>query len=165
MSLVKVISTELDKAKKRIVKVLRFGKDDVQTSIEASPFGFDSNPVKDLIAVYSTTSEKGKTVIVGYLNKDLLAAVGESRMYSTNKSGELQTFIHLKNDGTIELAGSSDNAVRFTPLSSEMQSLAAAINVELALIATGIGAAGGAYTPGTISIDISGAKIDEIKTL
>ena len=59
----------------------------MQTSIEAMPYGVDSNPIKDMVAVYSETTGKGETVIIGYLNKNLKAEVGEFRTFSTDSNG------------------------------------------------------------------------------
>ena len=165
MNLVKVISTEFDNAKKRIVKVLRFGKSDAQTPFETSPYGVDSNPVKGMVAVYAATGIKGKAVLIGYLNKNQLADVGETRLFSTDANGELKFYTWLKNDGTLELGGNANNLVKYTPLNTAAAQLALDINAELVKIAAGVAAGGGSYTPATISIDISGAKIDEIKTL
>jgi len=72
-------------------------------------------------------------------------------------------FIQLDED-FLQLLGDADNAVRFAPLDSNLQSLVSSIQCELVKIATGIAAAGGSYTPGTLSLDIDAAKIDEIKT-
>jgi hypothetical protein len=47
MQLTRVISTQLDSLNRRLIKVLRFGKSDVQTPFQALPHGIDSNPVKD----------------------------------------------------------------------------------------------------------------------
>jgi hypothetical protein len=164
MQLVKVISSVKDKFGKLLPKVLRFGKDDVVTAYQANPFGVDSNPIKDMVAVYSPTSGKGDDVIVGYLNKATQANPGETRLFSLNDEGVLKTYLWLKKDGRIELGGGADNAIRYNPLSMAMNQLAIDINTQLALIATGITAGGGSYTPTDISIDISGSKIDEIKT-
>jgi len=73
-------------------------------------------------------------------------------------------FIQLDSD-FIQLSGDADNAVRFSPLDSNLQNLVTAIQTELGKIATGIAGAGGSYTPGTLNLDLSGAKIEEIKTL
>jgi hypothetical protein len=116
-------------------------------------------------AIFMQTGEKGKTVIVGYLNRNHISEKGEIRIYSTNESGAVQIFLHLKNDGTAEFGGDADNLVRYSPLNSELQAFKNALTVELGLIAAGIAIVGGVYTPGALSIDISNAKIDEIKTL
>lgn len=164
LALTKIISTEFDNLKRLVAKFRRFGLSDVQTSIEAGPYGMDSNPIADMIAVYAPTSQVGETVIVGYINKNRLAEIGENRLFSTDAQGNLKTFLWLKNDGTIQLGGTADNVVRFAPLNNELQDLASFINGELQSIAAGITSAGGSYTPGTLQIDISDAKVEQIKT-
>jgi len=172
----KVISTEFDKLKHRIVKVLGLGSRDVQTGKEASPFGIDSNPVKDMIAIYAQTSVKGKTFVIGYLNVNQLAAVGEIRLFSTDKEGDLKISVWLKNDGTIEIGGNTKNMVRYQELESgfnalkeDHNKLVDAFNAHMhATAATGPPST---PTPGIgipaqpSTADISGSKIDEIKTL
>jgi len=176
MNLTKVISTRIQSAR-RLVKFLRYGRSDVQECAESMPFGIDSNPVKDMIAVYAPTGEDGKNVIIGYINKQQLADVGETRLFSTDTNGELKFFVHLKNDGTLEVGGDIDNMVRYSELESAFNELKADFN---ALVQdynahthpfTGVGPG----NPGTTlvttatgtpsSADITGAKIDEIKTI
>lgn len=102
---VKVNDSSLDTAKRRVVKFLRFGKDDVQTAPEASSFGIDSNPLKNQIAIYAQTEKNGKAVIIGYLNKDQKAAKGEIRIFSKSSTGEEKSSIWLKADGDIVFKG------------------------------------------------------------
>lgn len=178
MNLTKVISTRIQSAR-RLVKFLRYGRSDVQECAESVPFGIDSNPVKDMIAVYAPTGEDGKNVIIGYINKQQLADVGETRLFSTDSDGELKFFIHLKNDGTCDVGGDTDNMVRyselesaFNQLRSDLNDLITAYNAHIHVTTATIGAS---TTPGVIapttstgtpsSADISGAKIDEIKTI
>lgn len=160
----KLISTAIEKGV-RIAKVLRLGDDDVQTAQDAAPWGIDGNPLPDTLAVYAETLDKGAPVIVGYINEEQLAGVGELRTYATDSEGNVVTHVWLKNDGTMELGGNVDNAVRYGPLNDELQNLITFLNQQLALIASGISAGGGSYSPGTAQLDISGAKINEIKTL
>lgn len=179
MNLVTVISTKLDDVSRRLVKFTRLGKNDVQETEESAPFGFDSNPIKDMVAVYSPTEQNGQPVIIGYINKNQLSAVGESRIYSTDAAGELSFFLHLKNDGTAEFGGNSDFLVRYSPLQTEvhrlrddLNGLISKFNTHIHVVTTPVA---GVPTPGAVSptvspatpssIDISGAKIDEIKTL
>lgn len=164
ISLTKVYSTTLDKISRRVVKFLRNGKSDVQTAEESAPYGVDSNPVRDMIAIYAKTGQAGQNVLIGYINKNQLAEQGEIRIYSTSESGDLKTYVWCKKNGDILLGGDQDNAVRFNPLSQQMTALQNFINAQLALIATGIAAGGGSYSPGTLTIDISNAKADKIKT-
>jgi hypothetical protein len=172
MSFVKTISTEVDSLQRRVIKFLRFGKKDVQTSLQVAPHGIDSNPVKDLIALYADTGEKGKTVLVGYLNKNVLAAVGETRLYSTDADGALQTFIWLKADGTMELGGNTKHLARFEELKSgydqlktDFNNLVTAFNAHMHPTA-GTGPPSPPTVTGTASTaSIDSSKIDEIKTL
>lgn len=181
MDLTKVLSTNIDSLMRRVVKVLRFGKSDVQTALDVSSYGIDSHPIKDMIAVYSDTSEKGKTVIIGYINKNKLAEIGELRLFSTNSTGTEQFYTWLKNDGTMEIGGDGDNMVRyseleiaFNQLKSDFNSLVTAYNthvhpiVNAVPLATppGIVTSSVTVTTGVPSAaNIAPAKIDEIKTL
>ena len=127
MNLVKVISSRIIE-NKRLVKFLRMGASDVREKQEISPFGFDSNPIKDMIAVYSETGEVGKSVIIGYINKNQIAESGESRMYSTDDNGVLKMFLHLKKDGTAEFGGNTKNLTRFQELESGFNQLRTDLN-------------------------------------
>jgi len=157
MKLVSVISSLVNQANRRIIKIKGMGKSDIQTCEEASPFGVDSNPIKDMIAVYSKTGEMGSTVIVGYLNKNQLADVGENRLYSTDADGLEQNYIWLKNDGDIEIGGSSDNMVRFSVLEAAFNQFKQEFNAH-------VHPSNGAPPTIPSTADISGAKINEIKT-
>jgi hypothetical protein len=148
----------------RALKVLGYGSAPL-TADECAPFGDDSNPLKNMIAVYAATDEIGDPVIIGYLNKNQLAAPGEKRIYSLKPDGSLGFYAWLKNDGSMELGGTADNLVRYTPLNTGLTGQDTAINSELAKIALAIGLLGGSYAPGTITTDISGSKINEIKCI
>jgi hypothetical protein len=117
------ISSKVDDLMRRIVKLRRLGKDDVQTSIQAGPHGIDSNPVKDMRAIYLQTGSRKKTVVVGYLNQNALAEVGGSRLFSTNDKGEEQAAIYMRANGDIELGGTDDFAVRFNELKAGFDQL------------------------------------------
>lgn len=150
---------------KRIIKVIRFGKKDVQTASESGPFGFDSSAPEEMRAIYAQTSNKQKKVIIGFINKNQLASVGETRMFSIDSNGEVVMSLHLKNDGTAEFGGNTDNMVRYSPLNAGLQSQKLAINAELVKIAAGINAiVPASYIPTPISLDVSASKISEIKT-
>lgn len=176
-SLVKVISTRIGSSNRRLVKFLRFGKSDVQEKFEASPYGFDSVPVKNTIAIYLPTNEVGNEIIVGYINKNKVANIGENRLFSTDENGTEKTYIYLKNDGVIELGGNSDNAVRYSKLKKGFDEL----KNDLIELQNKWNAFASAYVPGspttvglpptlatqtvvnsTASIDSS--KIDNVKT-
>jgi hypothetical protein len=178
MNFTKVISTKFDDTKRLLVKFLRMGKSDVQECIEVSSYGVDSNPVKDMVALYVPTGETGKNAIIGYINKERLADVGEYRIFSTDDSGALKTYIWLHNDGTMEIGGDADNMVRFSELETAFNQLkddhnALAQKWDAFCLAyvpgspstTGLPATLGSSTVGQSTADISGAKIDEVLTL
>lgn len=154
IKLVNILSTSVDVLKRRVVKILRMGKSDIQTSFGVAPYGVDSNPIKDMIAVHAETGEKGKTVIVGYINKNAIADVGELRLFSTDSLGVEKKYIWLKNDNTIEVGGNGDNMVRYSVLETAFNTLLADLNSARAALS---------LPPSTANI--SGAKINEIKTL
>lgn len=164
MSFVKIISSRIDAKFQRLVKVLRSGRSDVQEPVQIAPYGTDSAPIADMVGVYLPTGQNGRRVLIGYINKNAVAQPGEHRTFSTDTAGTVKFYIHQKADGTCELGGSTHNAVRYTPLNTGLQNFKTAMQAELALIAAGIAAGGGSYTPGVLSIDISQSKITEIKT-
>lgn len=172
MNFVKIDSTLLDNLQRRVAKFLRYGKSDVQTSLQVAPHGIDSNPVKDMYALYGETDQKGKTVVIGYLNKNVLAAIGETRIFSTDANGELQAWTWHKADGTIEMLGSAKHLARFEELKSgfdqlktDFNNLVNAFNSHMHPTA-GTGAPSPPTVTGTSSTaSIDSSKIDEIKTL
>lgn len=170
IKIVKIISSTID-AGRRIIKMLRLGKDDIQTSYEAMPFGVDSVPIKDLIALQMETGEKGKTVIVGYINKKQIADVGELRIYATNSAGVEQGSVYLKNTGEaqingtfIELNGAVNTAVKFAPLQTSLSAQDALINTNFTQIAAVLNTlAPGAYVPTVVTTNIASAQEPTVK--
>ena len=160
MKLVKVISTQI-KNSKLFVKILGFGKSDVQTPIQITPYGIDSNPIKDMVAIQGNTTRDGKTFIIGYINKNNIADIGELRLFATDSNGVEQSYIYVKNDG-VEINGRGDFAVRHLKLNTNLQSQVVLINAELAKISAAMGLIGGAYTVLPITLDISQSKVDNV---
>lgn len=158
------------------IKFLGSGKSDVQEKNQIAPFGIDSNPIKDMIAIYMPTSEIGREVVVGYINKNQIADIGEIRIHSTDADGNDSISLHLKNDGTAEFGGDSDFMVRYSALETAFNELKADFNSLVTKynshIHPFVGLAAGVpgfTTPTTTTetpstADITGAKIDEIKT-
>ena len=166
----KILSSSIDKGR-RILKILRLGKEDIQTSYEAMPYGIDSVPIKDLIAIQMETAERGKSVIVGYINKNQIADVGELKIFATNSQGVEQGFVHLKNDGTItangtviELNGNIDNVVKFIPLDAGLQAQAVLVNSNFAAIAIVLNTLlPGSYTPIPVVVIVVASKVASVK--
>lgn len=147
----------------RLLKTFGRSKADVSTSYMVSSWGDDSQPIIGSDMVHSETATDD-TVILGVINKSNIAKVGEKRIYSTDDSGNVVVAIYLKNDGTIEIAGNSDNAVKYSELNNSITGLVNDINTEFNKISLAIAAVGGAYTVTPITIDLSSAKNETIKT-
>lgn len=173
----KVLSSRISQGK-RLLKGLLFGTNDIREKNVSAPFGDDSNAPEGMIAVYSPTNNNSGGVVIGYINIHQLADVGEKRIYSTNEAGDQVSFaIHLRNDGTAEIGGNSDNAVRYSQielsvneLKDDLNNLKSILNGWVpaptdggAALKTALTAANYPTTP--ISEDITNAKIEEIKTL
>ena len=156
----KIISAFFEKGT-RVLKVNQYG---VKTADECSSFGDDSNPIKNMIAIFAETEVNGNAVIIGYINENQLAQIGEKRLYSLKETGELSTYIWLKNDGNILLGGDSDNVVRYSPLAQAVSGMDLSINAELVKIQQAIATLGGTYARTNISTDLTNAKVNELKT-
>ncbi len=148
----------------RIAKFLGLGNADVQTAAVAAPYGIDSNPVKDMVAIYSSTIQQGEPVIIGYINRNSIAEVGGLRMYSTNADGQEQVYIYLRASGKIELAGTGDNVVRWTPLNTNLQQSINTLNTNYTTLVSLLAGVGLVYAPTPVTLDISAAKVDEVQT-
>lgn len=145
---------------KRILKVLQFG---AKTAKEVGPFGFDSSAPENWTAIYGETSNKGESVIIGYINKNQLAEAGGSRMYALDSSGEVVGYVYARASGVLELNGNEFSGVRFQNLVQAINAQNSLINAELAKIALAIGALGGAYSPGTISTNMTSVESATVK--
>ena len=139
----------------RMIKVDQFG---AKEPYECAPFGFDSNPVKDMTAVYADTSENGEPVIIGYINENQLSDIGELRLYNSNKG-----YVWLKKDDTIELNGNSRTIVAFIDLKTELENTINKLNVELTKIQTAITALGGAYAQVNVEVNINSSEVKDVK--
>jgi hypothetical protein len=133
IKLLLVTQTTIDKLKRRIVKAWN-GGNDTRTAVEASPYGVDSNPIKDMVALYVKSEVNGKESIVGYYNKQQLAEVGEARVYSTDSQGVFKFNIWLRADGKMLIGDSNNpssytnNAVQFNELKIEFNELKTKFN-------------------------------------
>lgn len=139
----------------------------IESSKASFPVGFASNPAPTFIAIVAETMSNDEPVIVGYLDPNVLEDlnIGDSIMYSTSEGGTKTAKLYLRADGTAEILGNADNAVRFQKLDDGLKAWQTAIQAELTKIATGITGAGGTYTPGILDLNIDNSKIDEIKVL
>ena len=144
----------------RVITASLFG---AKVAPEASPAGYDGNPIPGLAAVFAETSKKGKPVFIGYINANQLSDVGEVRVYATDANGVEKAKIWAHNDGTVEIGGTSDivnpnNLVQYQALELLLSNYFTAQNTA---IATGVTSAGGSYTP-PAPIDLSTAKATKL---
>jgi len=154
-------STVIEKGR-RIIKILRLGRADVQTSFESMPFGVDASPLKNMTAIQVETATKGKTVVIGYINTEQLAEIGEIRIFAADSTG-VKSFVHCKTNGNVNVNGSANSAVAYAALNITLQQLSLDINAELVKIAAGIATGGGTYAPQPITIDASGSEVQTVK--
>ena len=139
----------------RMIKVDQFG---AKEPYECAPFGFDSNPVKDMTAVYADTSENGEPVIIGYINENQLSEVGELRLYNSE-----QGYIWIKNNNTIELNGDKRTIVAFQDLKTELENTIVKVNAELVKIQTAMTALGGVYAQVNVEVNIDSSEVKDVK--
>ena len=131
--------------------------DDIQTVEYVTVPGQDENPI-DGSKVY--IFEVGSSYKIGIgIDEGITPEMetGEKRLYSIDDTGDIQALIKLLKSGIIEVNGNADFAIRFNALDTALQGLVTAINSALAGKLNGSGSAGG------LSLDISGAKVDEVK--
>ena len=128
IQLVKIISTTIDSANRRLVKFFRFGKDDVQEVLSASCVGDDSPPIENLRGIYVQTSQVGTPVLVGYINDNQLAQPGEKRIFATDQNGNAILHFYMKSDSTIELGGTGNYAVKYNELETQFNELQTKFN-------------------------------------
>lgn len=131
--------------------------DDIQT-VEYVPLpGMDSNPINGS-KVFILAVGPGYLIALGADDGvDPTSDTGENFQYSVDDSGAVQSVLKLLKSGIIEVNGNADFAVRFDALDTALQSLVTAVNSALA------GKLDGGGTPGSLTLDISGAKVDEVK--
>lgn len=167
----KYFSNIIDDTFHRVMKVL--GMNGAATADHVTPFGDDSVPVQGMDAIYAETASDELPIIIGYINTNAMAAEGEKRLFSLTKVINIDGSINYvesfytwhKNDGTYEIGGNTDNAVRYSALNTALQNEITALNSELTKIQLAITSLGGTYTRLPVSLNITAAKINEIKTL
>lgn len=115
------------------------------TDVRLKPEGVDP--------AFFPVPEIGSVVLVGLINE----SDGLVIMFSAVSN------IMVKASGSVELQGNGNSAVAYAPLNTQMQDLVSQIQAELVKIQTGIVGAGGSYTPGTLSLDLTSAEVDNVK--
>jgi hypothetical protein len=123
------------------------------------PAGDDSPPLPDDMGFFSDNSQTGGRSCLGSIDQvnEPEAAPGERRLYARDSNGNPIVVVWLKGDGTLELNGDADNAVRYAALETAFNQLK-----------TDFDNHSGHFWPANTSpapstADITGAKVDEVK--
>lgn len=82
---------------------------------------------------------------------------GETKIFAHDSDGNVLSYIKTVIDNTIELNGNADYAVSWTDLNTVLQTLVTNINAALASKGDGSGSAG------TLTLDLSPAKVETVK--
>lgn len=176
MDIIKVTETLIYKGYRRIKSAF---SGDTHDSVQITSFGDDSCPPKNIKGVKMATSTEAYHIILGYFNRSNVAVEGEKRIFSVKEDGSISFYVHLKNNGTMEIGGTDDNLVRYSELKTGFDQLKTDFNNFLTTqynlhthpvpgVTVGSGSTNSSVTTslGTESIaDISDCKIDEIKTI
>lgn len=176
MRVTKIVSTKIGEQNRVFTKLVCKGPNDVQEIETMNPAGIHSRGLKDDVAVMSDTEVMGESVLVGYIPKDVDVEEGEIRIFSRDPgNGAQKIFIWVKNDGVIEFGGNADNLIRYTKTANSINELKDSINDLKNIISAWVPVPndGGAALKSALASwfasplvqDISGAKIDELKTL
>ena len=158
----------IQQAAEKFVKLLRFGKSDVQTASQVLNWGIDSKPVKGTLGVHSETQERGESVCLGYVKDFAKTKEGELRLYCTDNSGEEKFEIYLRNDGKVEFNGNGNFLVKYNELKSGFDQLNSDFNGLVKLYNDHVHSAMSIPTtvPTTLgtesTADISGSKNDSL---
>ena len=138
------------------------GPDDIQTIEYVPQPGQDENPINDTKVFIIQVSESYKIAIGADDGVEPAAATGEKWLHSVNDGGDVQALLKLLKSGIIEINGSADNAVRFQALQDKLTALETQL---ISHVHPGVTAGGASTSPSAtvFDIDISAAKVDEVK--
>lgn len=130
--------------------------DDIQTVELFSPGGEDNGPVIGSRVIILDLGPAWKIAIAVDDGLTPSVGAGEKKIYSLD-GAVIQAFMTLFASGIIHINGDDDFAVRFNALDTALQTLVGSINTVLSTKLDGGG------TAGTLSLDISPAKVDTVK--
>lgn len=129
IKLLRIASTAYNSLNQLVVKVR--GAKAAYTAEQYAPFGTDARPPKDMTAIYGRTEADGDDFVIAYLHKDLVAEIGEHRIFSTDADLAHKFSVWLRADGTLLMGTSkvpgdyTNFAVKFNELKEEFDKLKA----------------------------------------
>lgn len=134
-------------------------EDDIQTVELFNQSGEDYIPPIGSDVIVAEIAPNWK---IGIATKDDITPTmleGERKLYSQD-AGSIKAFINLLKTGVIELNGNGDFAVRFDALDTAIQTFITALNAAFVLKQDAA-----AQTSPALTLDISAAKVDEVKLI
>jgi len=173
-----IILGKVKEVTSEFIKTHIFGNSDVRTAPQVLPFGIDSKPIKESMALYAETDNKSKAVTLGVITKSDKTNPGELRLSATDENGVEKTYVFLTNDGDIEVGGNDDNLVRYSVLKQEFDKFKSDFNLFVTTkynlhvhpvpgITSGPSATTSSVTTtvgSSSNADISDSKIQKVKT-
>lgn len=170
---VMVNSVFFNKHGKRMIKFRGWGKIDVRTSHQVTPWGIDCHPVKGVRGINTTTQKEGATKILGYVHDHPITEVGEVRLFATNAEDEEQCSLHLKNTGNIEINGNARHAVAYEEMAATVNELKSKVQELQGIISSwtpdpndgglALKTAATAWATAPMTQDIAQSKVDTVK--
>lgn len=138
-----------------ILQVQLTNPDDIQSVELVTLPGQKEIPINGTRCYILEVSESHKIAFA--VDDGIISTVdtGEKELYSLDSDGVIQAFIKLLETGIIEVNGNNDFAVRFNALETALQTMLTALNADIVT-------AGGS---GGTTLDISAAKVDEVKLI
>jgi hypothetical protein len=159
----------------RLLQVQISEDEDVQTVEQFRMPGDDAAPINsdddNNILSKCVVFDIGESWKIAFVVDDGIvpdSTPGVKKIYSIDPAiGAIAAWQKFLTDGVIEINGNADNAVAWQDLddafNTAVTGFVAQVQAELVKIQTAIAAIGGSYTPGTLTLDLSGAKVDEVK--
>lgn len=151
------VTTNRDGQNPRLMLQVQMSSPEDVRTVEYVPIpGQDENPVNGSRVFIAAVAN---SYLVAFGSDDGITPstdTGEKFLYSLDDSGPaavVAALIKLLKSGIIEINGNADFAVRFDALNSALQTMLASLNADII-------AAGGT---GNTTLDLSGAKVDEVK--
>lgn len=173
MATITTVIENFFKDKIRVIKSLTWGKN-AETADYASSGGIDFNPPKNTKGIFIKTGNSSQPICIGYILKSAIDDLGEGETALFSIDGtDTPATIKARKNGDLEMNGNSDFMVRFSALETAYNATNDKLNDLIdkynAHVHPGV-TVGTSSTLITTSIetpstgDISGAKIDNVKT-
>lgn len=145
----------------RLLQVQVSNESDIQTVQYMGPAGEDSAPINgDKVQIFSVGPAFKFAMSVEDQGNPANVDEGEKQLYSRDSNGAVAALINFMANGVLELNGVADFAVRFSKLADMVTDL----NTKYDAHTHTDPVSGSTGTPSNapLSLDISGAKVDEV---